>query len=86
MESQHRKVTYRMKHRGMYWSLKGAYAMAKMILLERMDQLEELFFGDWRQRYALYEGNRFSAGHANHRLKSSPAMRIYKLDPKNSRR
>lgn len=40
MESQHRKVTYRMKHRGMYWSLKGAYSMAKLILLERIDQLE----------------------------------------------
>ncbi|HGA1963984.1 TPA: ISLre2 family transposase [Streptococcus agalactiae] len=67
MESQHRKVTYRMKHRGMYWSLKGAYSMAKLILLERIDQLEELFFGNWRQRYQYYQGNRFSAGHVvNH--------------------
>lgn len=62
MESQHRKVTYRMKHRGMYWSVKGACAMAKMILLERMDQLEELFFGDWRRQYQYYQGNRLSAG------------------------
>ncbi len=32
VESQHRKVTYRMKYRWMYWSLKGIYAMARMIL------------------------------------------------------
>ena len=67
MESQHRKVTYRMKHRGMYWSVKGACAMAKMILLERIDQLEELFFGDWRRQYQYYQVNRLSAGHlVNH--------------------
>ena len=67
MESQHRKVTYRMKHRGMYWSPNGACAMAKMILLERLDQLEELFFGDWRKQYEYYQGDRLSAGHlVNH--------------------
>ena len=33
MESQHRKITYRMKHRGMYWSLKGAYTMSRLIIL-----------------------------------------------------
>ncbi|HGD6272078.1 TPA: ISLre2 family transposase [Streptococcus agalactiae] len=86
MESQHRKVTYRMKHQGMHWSLEGACAMARLILLERIDQLEELFFGKWRQQYALYEGSRFSAGYANHRTTSPPAMRTYKLDPKNRRR
>lgn len=86
MESQHRKVTYRMKNRGVYWSLKGAHTMAYLILLERIDQLEELFFGEWRQQYALYEGNRFSAGYANHRTPSPPPMRTYKLDPKNRRR
>ncbi|HGA0483393.1 TPA: ISLre2 family transposase [Streptococcus agalactiae] len=85
MESQHRKVTYRMKNRGMYWSLKGAHAMACLILLERIDQLEELFFGEWRQQYALYEGNRFSAGYANHRTTSPPAMRTYKSGHKTGR-
>lgn len=50
MESQHRKVTYRMKHRGMYWSVTGACTMAKLIILERLDQLEDLFFGDWRDK------------------------------------
>ena len=63
MESQHRKVTYRMKHRGMYWSIKGACAMAKIILLERIDQLEGLFFGDWRRHYQYSKGNRLSVGH-----------------------
>ncbi|TFV06499.1 ISLre2 family transposase [Streptococcus sp. LYSM12] len=63
MESQHRKVTYRMKHRGMYWSIQGACAMARMILLERVEQLEELFFGDWRDRYEAFKDRRFSAGH-----------------------
>lgn len=67
MESQHRKVTYRMKHCGMYWSIKGACAMAKMILLERIDQLEELFFGDWRKQYQKYKDRKLSAGHlVNH--------------------
>ena len=67
MESQHRKVTYRMKHRGMYWSLKGACAMAKMILLERIDQLDDLFFGDWREQYKKVKDSRLSAGHlVNH--------------------
>lgn len=63
MESQHRKVTYRMKHRGMYWSIEGACAMAKMILLERVDQLEDLFFGDWRKHYEAYKDCNFSAGY-----------------------
>ncbi|WP_202922619.1 ISLre2 family transposase [Streptococcus sp. S784/96/1] len=67
MESQHRKITYRMKHRGMYWSIEGACAMAKIILLERVEQLEDLFFGDWRKRYEVYKDRRFSAGHlVNH--------------------
>lgn len=67
MESQHRKVTYRMKHRSMYWSLKGACAMAKMILLERIDQLDDLFFGDWQEQYQKVKESRLSAGHlVNH--------------------
>ena len=62
MESQHRQVTYRMKHRGMYWSIKGACAMARLILLERIDQLEELFFGDWRKDYQYYHTKRLGVG------------------------
>ncbi|HFI0293572.1 TPA: ISLre2 family transposase [Streptococcus suis] len=48
MESQHRKITYRMKHRGMYWSEKGACTMSRMILLDRLEDLRELFFGEWQ--------------------------------------
>ncbi|MEK5288798.1 ISLre2 family transposase [Streptococcus sp. FSL R7-0212] len=85
MESQHCKVTYRMKHRGMYWSLKGAYAMAKMILVERIDQLEELFFGDWRKQYQYYQGISLSAGYSNRRINPSSQMRTYKSGHKNGR-
>lgn len=51
MESQHRKITYRMKRRGMYWSLEGAEAMSQMILLVHEDSLRELFFGNWKEEY-----------------------------------
>jgi len=51
MESQHRKVTYRMKRRGMYWSSWGAKTMSQMILLVYEGSLQELFFGNWRQEY-----------------------------------
>lgn len=46
METQHRKITYRMKRRGMYWSDWGAETMSQMILLVYEGQLQELFF--WR--------------------------------------
>lgn len=62
MESQHCKVTFRMKHRGMYWSIKGACAMARLILLERIDQLENLFFGNWRKDYQYYKDNQLGVG------------------------
>ena len=84
MESQHRQVTYRMKHRGMYWSIKGACAMARLILLERIDQLEELFFGDWRQDYQYYHTKRLGVGplgnHANNN--PFPSQKILKRDGK----
>lgn len=80
MESQHRQVTYRMKHRGMYWSIKGACAMAKLILLERIDQLGELFFGSWRKDYQYYHTKRLGVGplrdHANN--DSFPTQKILK--------
>lgn len=63
MESQHCKVTFRMKHRGMYWSIKGACAMARLILLERIDQLEDLFFGNWRKNYQYYKDNQLGVGY-----------------------
>lgn len=67
MESQHRKITYRMKHRGMYWSKKGVYAMAKMIVYEQLEGLIELFFGDWKNKYQMIKDSRLSGGHlVNH--------------------
>lgn len=33
MESQHRKITYRMKKRSMYWTIQGAETMSQMIVL-----------------------------------------------------
>ncbi|CDO17735.1 Putative uncharacterized protein [Streptococcus gallolyticus] len=55
METQHRKVTYRMKHRGMYWTMQGAETMSQMILLADEGELYNLFFGSWRDEYAKYE-------------------------------
>lgn len=51
MESQHRKMTYRMKKRGMYWSEEGAVAMAQIILLYYSGDLRDIFFGSWRKEY-----------------------------------
>ncbi|MDT2749384.1 ISLre2 family transposase [Streptococcus parauberis] len=67
MESQHRKITYRMKHRGMYWSKEGVYAMAKMIVYEQLEGLIELFFGDWKRKFQRIKDSRLSGGHlVNH--------------------
>lgn len=51
MESQHRKITYRMKKKGMVWSEKGVNAMTNMIVLSKENRLRELFFGQWREDY-----------------------------------
>ena len=55
MESQHRKVSYRMKRRGMYWSIKGADTMSRMIMLDYQKELRDLFFGDWRDAYEKFQ-------------------------------
>ncbi|EIQ82726.1 ISLre2 family transposase [Streptococcus canis] len=51
MESQHRKITYRMKKRGMYWTFWGVETMAQLIVRVYEGDLRELFFGDWREQY-----------------------------------
>lgn len=51
MESQHRKISYRMKHRGMYWTRFGANSVAQMIGLREEGKLRDLFFGQWREEY-----------------------------------
>ncbi|HEY0221648.1 MAG TPA: hypothetical protein VGC17_02475 [Lactovum miscens] len=53
MESQHRKVTYRMKNRGMYWSKNGAETMSQMILQNHEGRLRNLFFGPWKEEFQL---------------------------------
>lgn len=55
METQHCKLTYRMKRRGMYWSEEGANTMSKMILAVYNHSLRDLFFGTWREEYAYYQ-------------------------------
>ncbi|WP_449463457.1 UPF0236 family transposase-like protein [Streptococcus suis] len=51
MESQHRKLTYRMKGKGMVWSAEGANGMSNMILCMKENRLRDLFFGAWREDY-----------------------------------
>lgn len=51
IETQHTKITNRMKNRKMYWSVNGAETMARMIIDEGEGGLEDLFFGKWRQIY-----------------------------------
>lgn len=61
MESQHRKITYRMKRRGMYWSIEGANRMSRIILLRHEGNLRDLFFGDWTKDYLQYSQQGLSA-------------------------
>ncbi|ESR10515.1 ISLre2 family transposase [Streptococcus iniae] len=70
METQHRKITYRMKNRGMYWSLWGVASMAKMIIFEKSNKLFDLFFGSWRENYEEYKECSFSAGRINTKIKT----------------
>ena len=45
IESQHRKITYRMKGQGAYWSESGADTLSNLILKEREEgSLRELFY------------------------------------------
>ena len=63
METQHRKITYRMKNRGMYWTLTGVEALSQMILLADKNELEDLFFGDWQEAYHPIKRLRASKEH-----------------------
>lgn len=71
METQHRKITYRMKRRGMYWSERGANTMSKMIIAAYNHSLRELFFGTWREKYAYYQSIEQSASDFLKKNKSS---------------
>ncbi|MGC4388177.1 ISLre2 family transposase, partial [Streptococcus suis] len=47
-------LTYRMKKRGMYWSVHGLDRMSRLILLNTEGQIRDLFFGEWREQYQLF--------------------------------
>jgi Nitrogenase molybdenum-iron protein, alpha and beta chains len=78
METQHRKLTYRMKRRGMYWSERGANTMSRMILAVYNDSLRELFFGTWREEYAYYQKIDIPVGEFLRQGKVSPINEINK--------
>lgn len=90
MESQHRKITYRMKKRGMYWTVWGAETMSQIIVLSYEDKLRDLFFGSWREDYKkLVELESLSAGaikiklnqiereYSLHKLSKKESLRAY---------
>ena len=78
MESQHRKVTYRMKKRGMYWTVLGAQTMSQMIILNYEDGLRELFFGCWREEYEeMMELDDITGGTI--KVKQNKVKRCYRL-------
>lgn len=84
MESQHRKITYRMKKRGMYWTVWGAETMSRIIVLNYEEKLRELFFGSWREDYEkMVELENFSAGFIKRKL--NQIEREYKLHRLNKR-
>ncbi|MDQ8819850.1 ISLre2 family transposase [Streptococcus ruminantium] len=93
MESQHRKITYRMKKRGMYWTVWGAETMSRIIVLNYEEQLRDLFFGSWREEYEkMVELESFSATtirsklnridkeYSLHRLKKREGQKSFRYD------
>ena len=71
MESQHRKISYRMKNRGMYWSLEHADTMSHIILLSR-NQIRDLFFGNWRKEYEKYRSEGMSGAKIKEKMNKVP--------------
>lgn len=61
IESQHTKITNRMKKRKMYWSVEGATTMARMIIDLGEGNLRNLFFGKWKNEFELLEERTASA-------------------------
>ena len=55
MESNHTKLSYRMKKQARHWSVEGALTMGQMILDKVEGKLHDLFFGDWREKYKKYK-------------------------------
>lgn len=61
IESQHTKITNRMKKRKMYWSVEGATTIARMIIDLGEENLRNLFFGEWKNEFELLEARTASA-------------------------
>lgn len=85
MESQHRKITFRTKHRGMYWTLEGISTISSLILLEDENRLDDFFKGDWRKAYEQFKALEHlsadsvkSLGHAPHQLPTAKHYLIAK--------
>lgn len=55
IEANHKKVTQRMKHRGMYWSIEGALTMIHIIIMKKKNTLKDLFYGEWRKEYEKFK-------------------------------
>lgn len=67
----------------MYWSVSGADTMAKMIILERVDKLRELFFGSWREDFKRYKDLDIRASQLKSRKPhNNSGIRQYKLGNK----
>ncbi|HEP2676612.1 TPA: ISLre2 family transposase [Streptococcus pyogenes] len=64
MESQHRKITYRMKRRGMYWTKNGIETISQLILFADEKKLDDFFSGKWREEYEKFQAlDELSADH-----------------------
>lgn len=55
MESQHVKITNRMKNRKMYWGESGADTMSRMLIMTS-EELRDLWFGSWQEEFEKYKG------------------------------
>ncbi|MDT9543435.1 ISLre2 family transposase [Streptococcus mutans] len=88
MESQHRKIAYRMKKRGMYWTVWGVATMSRIIVLSYEDKLRDLFFGSWREDYEkMVELEALSAGTIKTKLNQiKREYSLHRLSKKESKR
>ena len=81
IESQHCKITNRMKNRKMYWSMNGAETMAKMIIDSNSDELWTLFMGEWRKEYKKTQEKYFAASCYLKDFKQNSTIQIAKYFP-----
>lgn len=86
MESNHTKLSYRMKKQARHWSVEGALIMGQMILDKAEGKLHDLFFGDWREKYKKYKDlERLSVQHFLKRGDRSSGIRQVKQANKSGR-